>query len=307
MIVWADLMLLATPRAVTRANAWRWEYPHADTRNLSPAERAAERIALAEEKTGKPSRRQFERMKDYKRRTGVPGHAAELAHAVEEELRRRAHIRSTRSYGCHMVSLAAHYFFQGNRRAAKWTGYSERTARRARRRLEDAGLIRSYLVLPGQRVPGMKRAVTRPQVVRDITPLLRLARARSGGRIPRHEMYAGARATVRGASVHKGAGVPPHQTAASTEAPRAPSAAELFDEAQHLEQLAQQSPEWLRTTLAMVAAAKRQSAEPRKPPQARKEPKPPPNAAPLMTDEEIDAVERELLGIDPPARPPPLS
>jgi hypothetical protein len=78
--------------------------------------------------------------------------------------------------GGHLAAVKTAYNWQGNARIAVLVGRCKRTVQRARARLEHDGLIRSELLLTGDRLEGQRAPVLHPQVVRDVSPLQRLAR-----------------------------------------------------------------------------------------------------------------------------------
>lgn len=177
MILPADPGMVAE---VTTANAWRWKYPRA--RNCTSVGRdAAELLQPLNQAT---SQRDQKRQRHLKRTTGFPGHAAEAAHVIAYELQKRGFSRLEALLAGHYVSTGGDFNFQGNVRLAGWLEVCERSVRRARATLERAGWIRSYLLLAGEKVEGQRAPVTRPRVVRDVSKLQRLARARMAVRAP---------------------------------------------------------------------------------------------------------------------------
>lgn len=99
---------------------------------------------------------------------------AELARDVEDFLLRKRYPHSVARWGAHAVA-AGRYNFQGQRRLSELVQRHRRTAQRARARLEADGLIKTYLLLPGQMVPGQRAPVTRYRVIRDTSTLVRRA------------------------------------------------------------------------------------------------------------------------------------
>lgn len=240
---------------VTTANFWRWQYarpPEVHTPGPDVARMVAPVLAA-----GADRRRQNQQ--HLKRTTGFPGGNAELGHQVLWALREK-YSPTVARVAAHLAAITGAYNFQGNRRLAFWCRVSDRTVRRARAELERDGLISSYLLLPGDMVLGQKAPVTRPQVVRDVAKLQRLARVRGAFREPRN----------------------------TKKERREPSAAEVpapdaTPTPEHFEALARRNPE-LSAHFLIMAEAARKKRDP-------KPVKPPPNAAPLMSKEEIDAVE----------------
>lgn len=172
---------------------------------------------------------------------------------------------------------------------ARWMMTSDRTCRRARAALEEAGLITSYLLLPGEMLPGQKRPVKRPQVVRDVSRLHRLVNVRSGEpKTPRR----GKRSTQRrrGGSSQN----PPSASALSSSA---------LVTADDFDALAELSPEFAPYFVAMAAATREGPPEP---PATPKPPRPSkPAIAEPPTPEELDAIDVELDGADELERGPP--
>jgi hypothetical protein len=216
-----------------------------------------------------------ERQRELRRSTGFAGDAYERAHNVVWELlqRRLPHIAC--ELGGHLVAANGDYNFQGNERLAAWMKKSSRTLRRARRILEDAGLIKSYLLMPGEMVPGQRSPVLRPQVVRDVRALVALVenersaaqRVTTSKRGRRTRQDPSDRA---GASVLKAPPVPPVRTAADFETLAAMAI----------------SPEWSQYFTGIAAGMRKESV----PPVKREAPTKPP--APL-SPQELDELEAE--------------
>lgn len=232
------------------------------------------------------SKNDRERQIRLKMTTGFPGHAAECGHLVVAELLRCGYSRTVASLAGHYVATGGDWNFQGNPRLAGWIRVSERTIRRARARLERDGWIQSFVLLAGDQVLGQRAPVARLRVVRDVSKLQRLARSRMAVREPHKRSKEG-----RGGSPPAAAARPP-----SAAEPPPPVTAEQMDE------LASRVPEWLRGSIASIAAAKRQSM------QRRPEPRPEPPPVPPV---ELDAIDRELREQDEalsarqrPPRPP---
>ena len=242
---------------VTTANFWRWKYarpPEVHTPGPDVARMVAPLLAAGAD-------RRHKNQQDLKRMTGFPGGNAELGHQVLWALRQK-YSTTTARVAAHLAAITGAYNFQGNRRIAFWCGISDRTVRRARAELERDGLIASYLLLPGDMVLGQKAPVTRPQVVRDVAALQRLARVRGAFREPRNTKKRR------------------EPSAAEVPAPSAtPPTAEMF------EALAQRNPELSAHFLVMAEAARK-----KRPPPTQV----PPHAPP-MTKEQIDAHEEEIL------------
>lgn len=212
--------------------------------------------------------------KKLKRQSGFPGGKAEVGHAVAYEMRLRGYPRTAAALAAHLAAVSGPWNFQGNRRLAYWIGVSERSIRRARALLEADGWIKSNLLLPGDMVLGQRAPVVRPQVVRDVSKLQRLASVRTAMRAP-----------------HKRSAEPRKPSAAET--PAAP----MTDA--ELQAIAAKAPSWLQGSINGQDAAK-----------AKRDKKP----IPQPTDEELDALDAELrrlteLGLmrrtDPDPRPPP--
>lgn len=260
--------------ASSTAGAWR-SYPRPSDVFVAGIDGAKVSQELFTQRArDKSGREQVQR----KRASGFPGHAAELGHRVVWRLRRRGYSHTVAQLAGHLVSVGGPWNFQGNRRLGKWIGRCDRTVRRARARLEADGWIRSFLLLPGDKVSGQRAAVVRPQVVRDVSRLERLA------------AIAGLHSdTARRASHTPPASSPRRSTAA--EVPPPPPAPEAT--ADELEALGRARPEFARF-FAELAAAKRRSVV-----------KPPPNAAnPPPTPTEIDEWDRETERMERAQREP---
>lgn len=93
-------------------------------------------------------------------------------------LRRRGYRLSEARWAAHAAAVAGAFNWQGNPRLASILQVSTRTAQRARARLERDGLIKSYLLSPGDQLEGQRAPVRRHQVVRDVERLQRAARRR---------------------------------------------------------------------------------------------------------------------------------
>ncbi len=280
---------------VTTANLWRWEYPRPADLHSAPLDAARlSQELFSERDRDKSKRRQVEQ----KRSSGFPGHDAVAGHNVVWKLRRRGYSHTVAQLAGHYVSMGGTWNFQGNPRLGRWLSRSDRTVRRARAVLERDGWVRSHLLLPGDRVPGQRAAVVRPQVVRDVSKLQRLgavgqlqpSRSASSDQMRAQRSAVGQRSRSDGAR----AGDTP---AAVWETPADTSADEL-------DALAVAQPQFAAFFQGM-AAAKR-----------RRERKPPPNAAtPPPTPEDIDAwdaeterraAEFELTQLEELSRGPPL-
>ena len=122
---------------------------------------------------------------DQIRRTGFATPQAEVGHAIVLAMRRRGYSVTVAHVAGHLGAVATAYNWQGNTRIAELIGRHKRTVQRARARLEADGFIRSELLLTGDMIDGQRAPVWHPQVVRDVSRLQRLARAREAVREPR--------------------------------------------------------------------------------------------------------------------------
>jgi hypothetical protein len=164
--------------------------------------------------------------------------------------------------GGHLAAVSTAYNWQGNARIAAIVGRCKRTVQRARARLELDGLIRSELLLTGDMIQGQRAPVRHPQVVRDVSPLQRLARVR------RSELAPGRRKRRRaGPSAAEVSPVPAKQEAVSAE---------------QFARWAAEHPEFASYFGTMAEAAAK-----------REQRKPPPNVPAEIPPAEIDAWERE--------------
>lgn len=119
---------------------------------------------------------------------GASAELGELGHVLVALLRGRGYRLTEARWAAHAAAVPTSFNWQGNPRLAALLQLSTRTAQRARARLEADGLIRSYLLQPGEQLPGQRAPVRRYQVVRDVERLQLAARRRlawlqSGGRI----------------------------------------------------------------------------------------------------------------------------
>lgn len=126
-----------------------------------------------------PRKRSQKRQRELMRHFGFPGGEAEIGHIVSFELRLRGLPPRICAFGAHLAAVASIWNYQGNNRIGRWMGYSPRSLRRYRAELEKHKLVRSCLLLRGDQLPGQSAPVRRPQVVRDVSALQRLAGARS--------------------------------------------------------------------------------------------------------------------------------
>lgn len=108
-------------------------------------------------------------------RSGYVANAAD-GNRLLWELRRRRAPRSFAIWCAHVAAVGTRYNYQGQPRLAHITGYSVRTCQRARKWAERLGLIRSLLLLPGEKLHTMRAPVNRPVVVRDVSELQELGR-----------------------------------------------------------------------------------------------------------------------------------
>lgn len=235
---------------------WR-RYPAVPVREVIGIEAAqAARTMLADKR-----KRSLEWQAEQQRTTGFPGGEPEIGHAVRACLRRKGYGHTIADVGAHLAAVGTSWNWQGVTRIARWIGRSLRTVRRARARLEADGLIRSHLLLAGERIPEQQAPVWRPQVVRDVSLLQRLVRTAAGG---------SQRGSPPRESQRKPAAASRPARPSVAEPPPPPPPPEIFEAA------AGRVP-WLADVLGSLAAA------------ARRKPPPPPSAAPPPTPEEIDA------------------
>lgn len=222
--------------------------------------------------------RSLERQAELQRTTGFAGGFSDVGHQVVHELQRRGVPHTYALFAGHLASVDGEFNFQGNNRIAQLMQRSPRTLRRARARLESDKLIASHLLLTGDMLEGQIAPVRRPQVVRDVRPLQRLATIRRGG-------------PGRVAQPVERRPFKPHDRGSTPRAPTAvevePPTAELFDE------LAAKHGEYSGFLGLMAAAQRQRGTSPPAPAQPRA-PKPPPNAAPPPDPDELDELDREL-------------
>lgn len=244
----------ATRRAY--ASAWR-SYRRPDTaEHIGTAGRDA--LEGAVQRAHRQSR---EWQREQLRRTGYATAQAEQGHAVMRTLLELGYTPTTAHVAGQLAAVPTAYNFQGNARIAAIVGRCKRTVQRARLRLEQDGLIRSELLLTGDRIDGQRAPVRHPQVIRDVSALQRLARVRT------EQLTPGRRKRRR-----KG------PSAAETPAPARAKAvsAETFAE------LARNNPELASHFAIMAEAAAKREA-------ARK----PAAVPPAVPPAEIDAWDRE--------------
>lgn len=175
---------------------------------------------------------------------------ADVGRLVEQALLRRGWPHSFALVAGHLAAVGSAYNYQGCRRIAELMRRHPRTVQRARAALERRGLVRSYLLLTGQHVPG-QRPVRHPQVVRDVRKLQQLARV--GGSLERLGL-------------------------SSSQRPKKSDGGSRTDPAPMQDVATPMDPELRASIIAFAASL---------------DPKAPPNAAPPMTPEEIDEVERQ--------------
>lgn len=262
---------------VTHSNAWRWgEYPRPPEVDSRYGDAKEARSSTLEEQVR------------LKKTSGFPGGNADVGHAVAWQLRKHFKSQTTIQLAAHLAAVQGPYNFQGNLRLSRWLGVSDRTVRRHRLILEQKGWIKSYLLLPGDKVLGQKWAVTRPRIVRDASKLQRLANVRASMRY--------APTTPRGSKPRR-----PSAAEVPRPAPPPPGPSATADE---LDAIAQRlgSGNPLGKQLAAIAAAKR-----------AREPKPvkvPPGCDPNPMDpDELDRIDRELAELTElheQGKPPPL-
>lgn len=246
---------------VTPSNAWRWgEYPRppqVDTRHGDATERRSPTL---------------DQQVQLKKTSGFPGGNADVGHAVAWQLRKYFKCQTTIQLGAHLAAVQGPYNFQGNVRLSRWLGVSDRTVRRHRSILEAAGWIKSYLLLPGDKVIGQKWAVVRPRIVRDTSRLQRLANVR---------------ATMRYAPTPPRGSKPRRPSAAEIPPEPAQPAAATADELDAIAQRYTAAGNPIGKQLAAIAAAKRKHEQ--------KPVKVPPGCDPNPMDpDELDRIDREL-------------
>lgn len=225
----------------------------------------------------KARKKSLEQQRERARLTGFAGGMSEVGHAVVWELRRRGVPRSYALFGGHLASVSSEWNYQGNKRLSRWIGFSDRTARRARAMLEERKLIRSHLLLTGDQLQGQKAPVKRPQVVRNVAALQRLAAVRN----PRPDLRTAHRTPRQGATGTTDRPVAPRQPTAA-ERPVEPTSAE------HFEQLARMHPMFAGPLGVLAAVQRKRTANSPVAPQAV-----PPTVPPAPSPEEIDAWDAE--------------
>lgn len=261
---------LSPATTISSSNGWRWTYPRAEGAR-APGVAAARMMRPIVSAAAKCSKH---RQMELRQTTGFSGERADIAHSVTWILLGLGHNHTTAQYGGHLVATALQWNFQGNKRLSFWMKVDARTCRRARRALEDAKLISSHLLLPGEMVPGQRGPVLRPQVVRNVEGLLALIPGRllaRRGKVTRKGR--------RGSSPPSGrSGVPVYNAATVPQAE--PMTSEAFAE------LAARCEDPRLSALFQVTAAVKAAAQLPKRPQPEK-PRP-------VSSEEIDAVDAEL-------------
>jgi hypothetical protein len=194
------------------------------------------------------SRNSLERQRELRRTTGFAGELHEVGHAVAWELQKRGYTHSTAAYAGQLAAAGPEWNWQGNRRIAEWMRRTDRTARRARAVLERDGLVRSFLLLPGEMVAGQRAPVKRPQVVRDVSALHRLANVRTSER--RARPHARTSNGGAGAQSPPRPGSPVSSTTSVAHVAKPITAADL-------DELARLNPEFASYFTTMAAAARR--------------------------------------------------
>jgi hypothetical protein len=162
-------------RIVTPWNAWREapRAPHAQHVSLE----ALDPVRCARAKNPHQERREREvYQRDQVLRSGFVGKDAELANTVRIYLLSRGFHWSVATIGAQLCATGGDYNFQGNRRLATLTAWCLRTIQRGRKALEEAGLLISYLLEPGDMVAGQNAPVARVQIARNVAVLVRKAR-----------------------------------------------------------------------------------------------------------------------------------
>jgi hypothetical protein len=253
------------PRRRTRApvspsTCWREDATPPDAEAPGLAERRARR-ELMPKRSGKGRFRDStsgQRQMQRRKLTGYSGPDAAIANQVEWELRKLGYSQTVARYGANIVASGGTYNFQGNERLAFWMGLSTRALRRARALLELHGFIKSYLLKPGEIVPGQRLPVRRFHVVRFTGALRNLATIQNTPRTSvRQRTSASQRSSV--ADVPK-----PTQEKATAE---------------FLNELARRTPEFAAHLREIAATGAKPVAE-------------------APTAEELDQLDRELLEIE---------
>ncbi len=152
-------------------NAWRRTY-----RRAPAATQGLQSNPLVSAAVRADDRQRRKAQADYQRRHGFVGADAELANELVAELRRKA----TRFPLSHLARRIAgqlvavgEFNFQGVPRIAALIGCHRRTVQRARKQLEQLGLLESILLHAGDKLPAQREPVWHLQVVRDVRELRR--------------------------------------------------------------------------------------------------------------------------------------
>lgn len=236
---WTDKRSVCAPPQVqigspiTPSNQWRRRYPRPET--VQSIGLDAVRLLAEAKKTGKHAKAARELQRELLRTTGYAGGNAELGHRVSYELRVLGYSETVAQFAGHLCAIAGSWNFQGNWRISKLMRRSLRTIQRCRALLEADGLISSCLLLPGDMVDGQNSPVTRPHIVRDVSPLQRLANNRTAQRQQ------------------------PHKRSKRSTAETPPPAPRQTVSAAQLEQVAANAPDWLAPIIGAAAASKRQA------------------------------------------------
>ncbi len=262
---------------ITHSNAWRY-YPRAEGHVAQGIDAAYQMRGLVLD-YAKASR---ERQLELRKSTGFAGDRADVGHAVSWELHRRGMSDRAARLGGHLVATADEWNFQGTRRLAFWAERCQRTMQRARLELEQAGLITSRLLLPGDQVRGQRGPVHKPQVVRDVRALLALIGERVNAR--RGTVPAGRRRVRKS---------PSDRTPAAPSQTRRPRGNVAHVPTDPLEEAAVLEQEASRTTDSAVALLLRQLAAAKREGAKLRRPQPQPEPLPPFTDEELDAFDAE--------------
>lgn len=242
------------------ASSWR-AYRRPDAA-LSVGAGAAKALGGILERAKRQSRDwQREQMK----RTGFATPQAEQGHAIAFALREKGYHPTVAQIGGQLGAVATGYNFQGNVRIGVIIGRHERTVQRARALLEADGLVVSELLLTGDIMDGMRSPVRHPQVVRDVSALQRLAKAREQER------------QKTPPKPRKGKRRP-----SAADAPPAPAPAPAPMTPDEFRALGQAHPEFAAFYSDMAQAASKRGT-----------PKPPPDAATIEPGE-IDSAERDI-------------
>lgn len=216
---------------ITHSNHWRRRYPRPEAVHSIGVD--AVRLLGDAKKPGHKGSSARELQRELLKATGYCGGNAELGHRVAFELRARGYSETVAQFGGHLCAIAGSWNFQGNHRLARLMRRSLRTVQRARALLEADGLLQSYLLHPGDMIDGQRAPVTRLHIVRDVSPMQRLANNRSAQRQQ------------------------PHRRSRKSTADAPPPAPRETVSADQLERVAANAPDWLAPIIGAAAASKR--------------------------------------------------